>query len=76
MINKNEGILTSSKIQYVAKTANFIELGYAYTGTLQVLQTIASLDYLWQAVRVSGGAYGCMTGFARSGNMYFTLSRS
>ena len=75
MINKNEGILTSSKIQYVAKTANFIELGYAYTGTLQVLQTIASLDYLWQAVRVSGGAYGCMTGFARSGNMYFTSYR-
>lgn len=73
--NKNEGILTSGKIQYVAKAANFIELGHSYTGVLQVLQTIASLDYLWKEVRVSGGAYGCMAGFSRSGTMYLTSYR-
>lgn len=72
---KNEGILTSGKIQYVAKAGNFIDSGYQYTGTLQVLRTIASLDYLWKAVRVSGGAYGCMAGFSRTGSLYFASYR-
>jgi Zn-dependent M16 (insulinase) family peptidase len=72
---KNEGLLTSDKIQYVAKAGNFVSSGHRYTGTLKVLQTIASLDYLWNNVRVKGGAYGCMTGFSRNGNVYFTSYR-
>ncbi|MDR5659610.1 insulinase family protein [Serpentinicella sp. ANB-PHB4] len=72
---KNEGMLTSSKIQYVAKAYNFRKLGFEYTGYLQVLKTIISLDYLWKKVRVSGGAYGAMAGFSRNGNMYFTSYR-
>ena len=71
----NEGLLTSSKIQYVAKAYNFRELGFEYKGHLQVLKTIVSLDYLWKKVRVSGGAYGAMAGFSRNGNMYFASYR-
>ncbi|SET50230.1 hypothetical protein SAMN05660297_02607 [Natronincola peptidivorans] len=72
---KNEGLLTSSKVQYVAKAYNFNELGYRYTGHLQVAKTIISLNYLWNKVRVSGGAYGAMAGFSRNGNLYFTSYR-
>ncbi|GKX30999.1 peptidase [Vallitalea longa] len=71
----NEGFLTSDKIQYVAKAGNFITKGYHYSGTLKVLQTITSLDYLWNNVRIKGGAYGCMNAFTRNGNVYFTSYR-
>ncbi len=74
-VKKNEGFSTSDKIQYVAKAGNFIKKGFKYTGTLKVLQTVASLDYLWNNVRVKGGAYGCMNGFSRNGNVYFTSYR-
>lgn len=72
---KNEGLLSSAKVQYVAKAYNFRRLGHSYTGTLQVLRTILSLDYLWNRVRVQGGAYGCLAGFERNGNVYFSSYR-
>lgn len=72
---KNEGLTTSGKIQYVAKGYNFSRLGYKYTGSLQVLKTIVGFDYLWNKVRVQGGAYGCFAGFQRSGNIYFCSYR-
>ncbi len=50
--------MTSGKVQYVAKASNFIKLGYSYSGSLQVLKSIANYDYLWNEVRVQGGAYG------------------
>lgn len=72
---RNEGFMTSGKIQYVAKSGNYIQEGFHYTGYLRVLQTILSLDYLWHNVRVKGGAYGCMANFKRNGSMYFTSYR-
>ena len=59
----NEGFRSPSEVQYVVQTGNYIEKGYAYTGSLRVLQGILSLDYLWNNVRAKGGAYGCMSGF-------------
>ncbi|HBC96897.1 MAG TPA: peptidase M16 [Clostridium sp.] len=72
---KNEGLMTSSKIQYVAKAYNYIELGYSYSGCLQVLKSIANYEYLWNQVRVQGGAYGSFASFQRNGNMFFTSYR-
>jgi Zn-dependent M16 (insulinase) family peptidase len=72
---KNEGLMTSSKVQYVAKAYNFIKLGYSYSGSLQVLKSIINYDYLWNQVRVQGGAYGSFSAFQRNGNMFFTSYR-
>lgn len=72
---KNEGFQTSSKVQYVAKAGNFCHKGFVYTGALKVVQVMFSYDYLWQNVRVKGGAYGCMSGFTRWGNAYLTSYR-
>lgn len=72
---KNEGFKTSSKVQYVAKAGNFCHKGFEYIGALKVVQVMFSYDYLWQNVRVKGGAYGCMSGFTRWGNAYFTSYR-
>ncbi|MCM0647257.1 insulinase family protein [Clostridium swellfunianum] len=71
----NEGLMTSSKVQYVAKAFNFRDLGYNYTGTLQVLKTIVGFDYLWNRVRVQGGAYGAFSNFQWGGNTVFTSYR-
>lgn len=68
---KNEGFITSSQVQYVAKGANFIRLGYKYTGAMKVLETIMRYEYLWTNIRVLGGAYGAFVKFRRDGNMYF-----
>jgi len=72
---KNEGLLTPGNVQYVAKGFNFRKLGHVYSDSLQVLRTITSLDYLWNWVRVRGGAYGCFARFSRDGNMYFCSYR-
>ena len=72
---KNEGFKTASKVQYVARTGNFIDHGASYTGALQILKVILSYDYLWQNIRVKGGAYGCMSSFNRIGEGYFVSYR-
>lgn len=72
---KNEGFKTASKVQYVARTGNFIDNGASYTGALQILKVILSYDYLWQNIRVKGGAYGCMSNFTRVGDGYFVSYR-
>lgn len=72
---RNEGFKTSSKVQYVARSGNFIDKGLEYTGALQILKVILSYDYLWQNVRVKGGAYGCMSNFSKLGEGYFVSYR-
>ena len=62
---KNEGFKTSSKVNYVARCGSFD--AEAYTGALEVLKVIMNYEYLWQNLRVIGGAYGCMSNFGRSG---------
>lgn len=76
LVKSNEGFKTSSQVQYVARTGNFFQAGFEYTGALDVLKVIMSYEYLWTNIRVKGGAYGCMCGFSSiSGNGYFTSYR-
>ncbi|MBH1939454.1 insulinase family protein [Mobilitalea sibirica] len=72
----NEGFKTAMQVQYVARAGNFLKAGYQYTGALKVLKIILSYDYLWNNVRVKGGAYGCMCNFSGvDGDAYFTSYR-
>lgn len=75
LARSNEAFTDASQIQYVAKVGNFADHGYHYTGALRILKLILSYDYLWINVRVKGGAYGCMSGFFRSGETYFVSYR-
>ena len=72
---KNEGIMTSGKVQYVAKGGNFRRHGYDYTGSMMVLNTILQYGYLWTKIRVQGGAYGAFTRFYANGDMVFCSYR-
>ncbi len=70
LIKENEAFLTPGKVQYVCKGFNYKTLGHQYTGAMRVMGTIARLDYLWNNIRVLGGAYGAMYNFTYSGLMY------
>ncbi|MGN0306151.1 MAG: insulinase family protein [Lachnospiraceae bacterium] len=72
---KQEGFITAGQVQYVAKAGNFLSKGLPYTGALRVLKVIMGYDYLWNQVRVKGGAYGCMSGFSKNGDSYFVSYR-
>ena len=72
---KNEGFTDASGIAYVACSGNYRKHGYEYSGTLRLIRMILSYDYLWQMVRVLGGAYGCGSMFGRTGESYFSSYR-
>lgn len=71
----NEGFKTSSKVQYVALAGNYAKKGLVYTGALRLLKVLLGYDYLWNNVRVKGGAYGCVSGFRKSGAAFFASYR-
>ena len=75
LTKKNEGFRTASQVQFVSKAGNFISHGLPYRGELKVLRVIMGYDYLWNNIRVLGGAYGCGASFMRTGNAYFSTYR-
>ncbi len=72
---ENEGFKNAAQVQYVSRAGNFRNHGFAYTGALRILKVILNYDYLWLNIRVKGGAYGCMSGFGRNGDTYFSTYR-
>ena len=65
----NEGILSSANVQYVSKGYNFRKLGFDYKGSMKVLTTILSRDYLHNKIRAQGGAYGAGILLDRTGHI-------
>lgn len=55
-------IAIPSSVHYCAMGHNLYAMGKQFHGSTSVLSTILSYNYLWNAVRVQGGAYG--TGMA------------
>ena len=60
----DEAFVVSSNVSFVAEGMAMSELDRETLGTWQVASQILSYGYLWNEVRVKGGAYG--TGFRRS----------
>lgn len=73
---KNEGFMIPSGVQYLGRDGNIVKAGVKYTGALQVARTAVNCEYLYNNIRVRGGAYGCGSGFSSdSGNGYFLSFR-
>ena len=72
---KNEGFIIPGQVQYVAKGTNLGVDGVSYDNRLLLLQTILGTDYLWNNVRVMGGAYGAAAKFLHDGTVYFSSYR-
>lgn len=71
----HDAVMTAGQVQYVASVGNFKDAGFKYTGALNVLRTMLNYEYLWKNLRERGGAYGCMSGFKRTGDAYLVSYR-
>ncbi len=55
---RREGILIPAQIAYAGMALNLNSIGEALNGSLNVTRSLLSYSYLWNTVRVQGGAYG------------------
>lgn len=60
-----EAFVAPAQINYVGKGANLYQLGYRYHGSAQVIFRYLRMGYLWEKVRVQGGAYGAFCSLDR-----------
>ena len=71
-----EGLTMPAQVNFVAKGANIMKLGYKPSGATAVAMTYLNTAYLWDKVRVQGGAYGSGTGFTEvTGSFVFSSYR-
>lgn len=56
--SRNEAFVVPTQVNYVAKGGRFYAPGEKPRGSDSVVRRVISLDYLWNEVRVKGGAYG------------------
>lgn len=54
----HEGLAVVTQVNFVGKAANFTELGYAIHGSQNVIQNQFNLTYMYNKIRLQGGAYG------------------
>jgi len=69
-----EAFSTPAEIQYVAVGGSFSKTRHNF-GALRVARHLLNYDYLWNEVRVKGGAYGVSCQFQREGDGYFASYR-
>jgi len=55
---EKEGLTIPAQVNYVGKAADLYELGYELDGSVDVITGYLRMAYLWEKVRVQGGAYG------------------
>ena len=68
---RNEAFVVPSDVCYAAQGFDRRATGAPYTGAWQVAARALSYDFLWNEVRVKGGAYGAGFGATRTGNLRF-----
>ena len=64
---KGEAFIAPAQINYVGKAANIYDQGYVYHGSASVILRYLRMGYLWERVRVRGGAYGAFCNLDRLG---------
>ena len=63
------------QVNYVGKAANLYEdAGYQLKGSAYVVNKLLGTTWLWDRVRVSGGAYGGFADFDSHSGMFSFLS--
>lgn len=75
ILAKKEAFTTPAEIQYVASGGSFDSVSDVSLGVLSVVQHLLNYGYLWNEVRVKGGAYGVRCNFTREKHWWFTSYR-
>jgi presequence protease len=71
---KKEGLTIPAQVNYVGKGANLFDLGYEYDGSAEVISGYLRMAYLWEKIRVQGGAYGAFNVFDETSGVFTFLS--
>ncbi len=69
-----EALVVPAQVNYVGKGANLYDLGYAYHGSVSVVLKHLRMAFLWDRVRVQGGAYGAFCAFDRMSGAFTQVS--
>jgi len=69
-----EGLTIPAQVNYVGKGANLYKLGYKFHGSALVISNFLRTTWLWERVRVQGGAYGGFCSFSRRSGVLAFLS--
>lgn len=70
----HEGLVIPAQVNYVGKGANIYDLGYEMDGSLLVINKYLRTTWLWEKIRVQGGAYGGFCTFDQLSGIYTFLS--
>ncbi len=71
-----EGLTIPAQVNYVGKGADLYQTGYQRDGSLEVILNYLRTTWLWEKIRVQGGAYGAFSLFnPRSGVLTFLSYR-
>jgi len=70
----DEGLTIPARVNYVGKGANLYELGYDLDGSIEVITKFLRTTWLWEKIRVQGGAYGGSCRFDRFSGVFNYLS--
>lgn len=69
-----EGLTLPAQVNYVGKGANLYDLGYHLNGSVLVTLNLLRNTWLWERVRVQGGAYGGFCLFDQRSGAFTYLS--
>jgi len=69
-----EGLTIPAQVNYVAKGVNLYDAGYENDGSSDVVTGYLRMTYLWDKIRVQGGAYGAFVVFDDSSGVLTLLS--
>ena len=72
---RKEAFFVPGGVSFAGMGTDMRRLGCSYCGEMEVLAQIMSYGYLWDAVRVRGGAYGCGCVLSDAETIRFTSYR-
>ncbi|GKV22491.1 hypothetical protein SLEP1_g32359 [Rubroshorea leprosula] len=72
--SNSEAIVIPTQVNYVGRAANLYDTGYQLDGSAYVISKHISNTWLWDRVRVSGGAYGGFCDFDTHSGVFSFLS--
>ena len=72
---RQEGVQIPAAVGFAVTGTNLRLHGMRYTGSLPVLASVMTFGYLWNEIRVQGGAYGCGFNARTDGEVFFSTYR-
>jgi hypothetical protein len=69
-----EGLTMPAQVHYVGKGGNLYEMGYEFHGSALVISRFLRTSWLWDRIRVQGGAYGAFCRLDRLSGVFTFLS--